>query len=168
MDQNTRPDFIRHYTQLQSSEAWPSPDPDSDERFSFGAPLGSSLGLKRLGVNHELLPPGRRTSPPHAHSHDEELVFVLSGHPDVWTDGHLYRLTPGDFVAFPAGTGIAHTFINNTQEDVRLLVVGDAGQPEDHGYYPLNPKLRATCKRWWEDAPWRPLGPHDGRPDHPR
>lgn len=99
-ERETRPDFIGHYSQFQSSEAWPSPDPHSDERFSLGAPLGSSLGLKRLGVHHELLPPGRRTSPPHAHSHDEEFVFVLAGHPDVWIDGHLHRLTPGDAVAF--------------------------------------------------------------------
>ena len=118
-------------------------------------------------MNHELLPPGRRTSPPHAHSHEEEFVFVLAGRPDVWVDGYLYRLTPGDAVAFPAETGVAHTFINNTQEDVRLLVVGETSQPEDQGFYPLNSELRANCQRWWKDAPPRPLGPHDGHPDLP-
>ena len=168
MAKRKRPDFMRHYSELQSPEPWPSPDPDSDEHFSFGAPLGSSLGLKRFGVNHELLPPGRRTSPPHAHSKDEEFVFVLAGCPDVWVDGHLHRLAPGDAVAFPAGTGIAHTFINNTEEDVCLLVVGDADQPEDQGFYPLNPELRDRCQRWWDEAPRRLLGPHDGRPDRPR
>jgi len=167
MDRQKRPDFVRHYTELQSPDPWPSPDPNSAERFSLGAPLGTKLGLKRHGIHHELLPPGRRTSPPHAHSHDEEFVFVIAGHPDVWVDGHLYPLEPGDAVAFPAGTGIAHTFINNTRKDVRLLVVGDANQPEDRSVYPLNPELHAVHSKWWENAPQRPLGSHDGRPNRP-
>ncbi len=92
---------------------------------------------------------------------------MIEGHPDAWVDGHLYRLNPGDVVAFPPGTGIGHTFINNTQDDVRLLVVGDTDQPEDRGCYPLNPELHTIHSKWWEDAPRRPLGPHDGRPDQP-
>ncbi len=131
-----------------------------------GAPLGSSLGLARIAVNHEVLPPGRRTSLPQAHSHDEEFIFILTGKPDLWIDGRIYPLVPGNVVAFPAGTGIAHTVINNTEEDVRILVVGDADQSEDRCLYPLNPELKFVDDiPWWEDAPRRPLGPHAGRPN---
>lgn len=91
--------------------------------MSIGASIGCLLGLVRIGIHHERLPPGRRTSYPHAESAEEEFVYVLEGTPDVWIDGTLLRLAPGDAVAFPGGTGICHTVLNNTE--VRLLVVGE-------------------------------------------
>ena len=66
----------------------------------------------RLGIHHERLPPGRRLCWPHAEADEEEFVFVLEGEPDLWLDGQVRRLKPGDGVSFPAGTGIAHTFPN--------------------------------------------------------
>ncbi len=135
--------------------------------MSIGAPLGKLLGLKRLGIHHERVPPGRRISYPHAESAEEEFVFVLEGGPDVWIDGHLHRLGPGDAVAFAAGTGICHTFINNTGDEVRLLVVGEANKPDNRIRYPRNEAYEATRHDRWTDWPDRPLGPHDGRPDRP-
>ncbi len=89
----------------------------------------TALGLTKLGIHHELLPPGRRTSFPHAESAAEEFVYVIEGMPDAWIDGELVRLAPGDGVGFPAGTGIAHSFLNNTDQTVRLLVVGEPNKP---------------------------------------
>ncbi len=126
------------------------------------APLGSALGLQRVGINHETLPPGGRSSVPHAHSKDEEFVFVVSGAPDLWIDGNLHRLAPGDAAAFPPGTGIAHTFINNTSEGVEILIVGECNG-DDRVVYPVNPEQPHSCP--WTDAPRRPLGPHDGTAD---
>ncbi len=54
-------------------------------------------------------------------------------------------LQPGDSVAFPAGTGICHTFLNNTADPVRLLVVGEKPKPENRIRYPLNPEHEATA-----------------------
>ncbi|MBV7327426.1 cupin domain-containing protein [Chloroflexi bacterium TSY] len=107
-----RPDFIRHYSEIQLEDN--RHYPDSDELHSIGSPFARMMGLTRLGIHHELLPPGRRTSWPHAESDEEEFIYILEGHPDVWGDGELYPLNPGDGVAFPAGTGIAHTFLNNS------------------------------------------------------
>ena len=131
-----------------------------DARASAAA-LGQALGLQRLGVNIETLPPGGRSALPHAHSDDEEFVFVVRGTPDLWIDGHLHRLRPGDAAAFPAGTGIAHCLINNTREEVQFLVVGER-HPGDRLVYPVNPEVRHP--RPWNDAPRRELGPHDGTP----
>jgi uncharacterized cupin superfamily protein len=66
-----------------------------EELMSINAPLGDRLGLTRIGIHHERLPPGRTTSLPHAESAEEEFVFVLEGTPDVWLDGVLHRLQPG-------------------------------------------------------------------------
>ncbi len=159
----TRPDVIRHFTEIET------PDKvgykGSDERFGFGAPFGRVFGLQRIGIHHVRLPPGRRTSLPHAESAEEEFVFVVEGTPDVWIDGHLHRLAPGDGVGFPAGTGIAHTFLNNTEAEVRLIVVGDRDRPDARIVYPVDLWQKPYRTDWWEDAPQRPLGPHDGKPD---
>ena len=100
------------------------------------------------------------------HRHDAHgFVYVLEGTPDVWLDGELHRLAPGDAVGFPAGTGLAHTFINNSGAEVHLLVVGEKHKPENRIVYPLNPESKAGREDWWHDAPARELGPHDGLPD---
>lgn len=156
-----RPDFIAHWTTLE--------DPDNnhyrgdDELMGIDASLGETLGLTRIGIHHVRLLPGRRTSYPHAESAEEEFVFVIAGEPDVWIDGDLHALKPGDSVAFPAGTGICHTFLNNTEEEVRLLVVGEKPKAENAIRYPLNEAHERTREDRWVDPPARTLGPHDGR-----
>lgn len=156
-----RPAFIRHWRELEGPDD--SQYPGDNELFSIGAALGRKLGLTRIGIHHERLPPGRRTSYPHAESSEEEFVFVLEGTPDAWIDGVLHRLGPGDAVAFPAGTGICHTFLNNTAAEVRLLVVGEANKPENRVRYPLHEAHERTRADAWTDWPARPLGPHDGK-----
>lgn len=163
-----RPEFIKHYAEIQEG-------PESSyyrgtkEFLSIGSPFAKRLGLARLGIHHELLPPGRRTSWPHAESAEEEFVYVIEGKPDAWINGDLHRLNPSDAVGFPAGTGISHTFINNTDADVRLLVVGEVSKTENKIYYPLNPSRREQCEgSWWHDNPRHNHGPHDGLPDRLR
>lgn len=115
--------------------------------------------------------PGRRASWPHAHSVDEEFVFVIEGNPEVWVDGEIHPLLPGDAVGFPPGTGITHTFINNTASDVRLIIVGDRGREDDRWFYALDQKGndRARSKgRFWENHPNTTQGSHDGLPDEQR
>ncbi len=164
----TRPEFIKHYSEIQEG-------PESSyyrgtkEFLSIGSPFAKKFGLIRLGIHHELLPPGRRTSWPHAESAEEEFVYVIEGNPDAWINGDIHRLNPGDAVGFPAGTGISHTFINNTDADVRLLVVGETSKKENKIYYPLNPSRREQCRdSWWHDIPRHNHGPHDGLPDRLR
>lgn len=157
-----RPPFIVHWKDVLGADD--ARYPESEELLSIGAPIGRATGLTRVGVHHEILPPGRRTSFPHAERDEEELIVVLEGTPDVWIDGETFRLTEGDVVGFPSGTGIAHTFINDTESDVRLVVVGER-KPEGQVFYPLHPEQNARIgARCWTDPPARPLGAHDGRP----
>ena len=156
-----RPIFIRHWRDLEGADN--SHYPDSEELLSIGAPLGQLLGLTRIGIHHERLPPGRRTSYPHAESAEEEFVYVLEGNPDVWIDGSLHRLESGDAVGFPAGTGICHTFLNNTNSEVRLMVIGEKAKPENRIHYPMNPAYEKTSKDAWSDVPPRVLGGHNGK-----
>lgn len=157
-----RPDCIRHWRELEEQDA--PGYPDSSELFSVGAPLARKMGLLRLGIHHERLPPGRRTSYPHAESDEEEFIYVLEGRPQAWINGYLWPLEPGDCVSFPAGTGVCHTFLNNTEEEVCLLVVGEVNKKYNRIYYPLNQEYAATRADRWIDHPPQFFGPHNGRP----
>jgi uncharacterized cupin superfamily protein len=158
-----RPPFIAHWKDIQDADD--SHYPGSEELHAIGSPFGRFFGLTRLGIHHEVLPPGRRTSYPHAEKTEEEFVYVIEGRVDAWIDGEVYALGPGDAVGFPAGTGISHTFINDSDQPARLLVVGERTRPDNQIYYPLNPERKAEVgEEWWEEVPRRPLGPHDGLP----
>ena len=157
-----RPPSIAHWKTIEGVDD--SHYDGDDELMSIGAPFGRHFRLTRLGIHHERLLPGRRTSYPHAESAEEEFVYVIAGTPDVWLDGALHRLRPGDAVGFPAGTGLCHSFLNNTAGEVRLLVVGEARKPENRVFYPRNPE-QAIRPDWWSDPPTRPMGDHDGLPD---
>jgi uncharacterized cupin superfamily protein len=141
--------------------------PNSEEKMGPVRRIGHEAGLLRIGINLQRLPPGARSSWPHAEEDEEEFVYVIEGEVDAWIDGHLHRMVAGDLAAFPAGTGIAHCFINNGDREALLLVGGDAAKPGSRITYPLNPSRRSDmpAKYWWSDAPVRSLGPHDGLPD---
>jgi uncharacterized cupin superfamily protein len=141
--------------------------PNSDEYHGYQRSVGRAAGLLKLGVNLMRLPPGERTSWPHAEEKEEEFVYVLEGKVDAWIDGNIHPMRPGDFAAFPAGTGICHCFINNGKQEALLLVGGEASKRENRIYYPLHPSRRndLPSSEWWDDVPKHRLGPHDGKPD---
>jgi uncharacterized cupin superfamily protein/GNAT superfamily N-acetyltransferase len=126
--------------------------------------MGRFAGFDRIAAHHIELPPGARTSLPHAESAEEEFVFVLAGTPHLWLDGHIHELSPDFAVGFPAGTGHAHTFINNSPDAVHLLVAGEKSKAENRFIYPLNLERRSQIAEWWDDAPLHKLGPHNGMP----
>ncbi len=160
----TRPPFILNRRDVPNEEA--RFYGDDEEAFGIRASLGRLAGLVRIGLHHETLLPGRRTSWPHAESAEEEFVYVLEGAPDAWINGELHPLREGDLVAFPAGTGIAHTVLNNTAHTVRLLVGGQTRQSDNRYIYPLHPERNdAIGDDLWKDCPEQRMGPHDGVPD---
>ncbi|MCU6396720.1 cupin domain-containing protein, partial [Enterobacter quasiroggenkampii] len=102
-----KPDCIRHWRDVEEPDN--STYPDSNELFSIGAPLARQLGLRRTGIHRECLPPGRRTSDPHAESGEKEFIYVLEGYPEAWMNGYLWKLDTGDGLGFPACPGDCHT-----------------------------------------------------------
>lgn len=125
----SRPSNVAHWTEIEGADD--SHYQGDDELMSIGAAFGRHFGLARLGIHHERLVPGRRTSYPHA------------------------------------GTGICHSFLNNTAGEVHLLVVGEKSKPENRVFYPRNPE-EARRGDWWNDPPQRVMGDHDGLTDKVR
>jgi len=162
-----RPPFIRSTREVaEYSHVYPQ----STESMGPVRRLGKEAGLERIGVNVQRLPPGSRSSWPHAEENEEEFVYVIEGVVHAWIDGDIHEMRAGDLAAFPAGTGISHCFINNSAQEVVLLVGGEAPKAGSRIIYPLNPSRRADMDPsfWWNDAPARELGPHDGQPDAAR
>jgi uncharacterized cupin superfamily protein len=97
--------------------------------------LGEVFGLSNFGVNLTCLAPGVASSLRHAHSRQDEFIYVLQGHPTLITDRGATPLAPGDCAGFKAGTGDAHCLRNDTTATVVYLEVGDR-TPGDAGSYP--------------------------------
>lgn len=87
--------------------------------------LGDPFGLRNFGVNLTRLPPGAMSALRHAHSRQDEFVYVLQGRPTLITDAGRTVLAPGMCAGFAAGTGDAHCLVNESDEDVLYLEVGD-------------------------------------------
>jgi uncharacterized cupin superfamily protein len=69
--------------------------PQSTERMGPSRDVGQAAGLVRIGINRQRLPPGARSSWPHAESDEEEFVYVIEGEVDAWIDGNLHRMVAG-------------------------------------------------------------------------
>ena len=164
---NTRPDCIVSACDVPE---YAHVYPRSTEAMAPVRYVGKQAGLVRLGINVQRLPPGTRSSWPHAEEKEEEFVYVIEGEVDAWIDGNVHRMVAGDLAAFPAGTGICHCFINNGDREALLLVGGEAPKAGNRIFYPLNPSRREDlpASEWWHDVPERERGSHNGLPDKPR
>jgi uncharacterized cupin superfamily protein len=87
--------------------------------------LGDLFGLANFGVNLTRLAPGAASSLRHAHSRQDEFVYIVQGTPTLVTNAGETKLQPGSCAGFPAGTGDAHTVVNRTDAEVVYLEVGD-------------------------------------------
>ena len=97
-------------------------------------PLGNLFGLTNVGVNLTRLAPNAMSALRHAHSQQDEFVYILEGHPTLHTDTGPVHLAPGMCAGFKAGTGKAHHLVNETAEDVVYLEIGDRTRGDEVTY----------------------------------
>ena len=97
--------------------------------------LGDLFGLTNFGVNLTRLAPNAVSALRHAHTKQDEFIYILQGRPTLHTDEGRTQLSPGMCAGFKAGTGNGHRLINETTEEVMYLEVGDR-TPGDEGSYP--------------------------------
>ncbi|BAY64339.1 cupin 2 conserved barrel domain protein [Calothrix brevissima NIES-22] len=136
MSQETRPIAINAADVTARTKVSNYPEPFASRmQGREKRPLGDLFGLTNFGVNLTRLVPNAVSSLRHAHSKQDEFIYILHGYPTLHTDEGNTVLAPGMCAGFKAGTGNAHHLINETTEDVIYLEVGDrtAG---DEGQYP--------------------------------
>lgn len=97
--------------------------------------LGDAFGLQNFGVNLTRLAPGAVSALRHAHTRQDEFIYILAGHPTLETDAGRTPLQPGDCAGFRAGRGDAHRLVNDSADEVLYLEVGDR-TPGDAASYP--------------------------------
>lgn len=106
-------------------------------------PLGDLFGLTCFGVNLTRLAPGAMSALRHAHSRQDEFVYILQGNPTLHSNAGRTLLAPGMCAGFKAGTGDAHHLVNESDTEVVYLEIGDRS-PDDEGTYP-DDDLHAAC-----------------------
>jgi uncharacterized cupin superfamily protein len=97
-------------------------------------PLGEVFGLVNFGVNLTRLAPGAISALRHAHTRQDELVYILEGRPTLVTDAGETPLGPGMCAGFKAGDGDAHHLVNRTGEDALYLEIGDRSAADEVTY----------------------------------
>jgi uncharacterized cupin superfamily protein len=136
MNHRTNPPAIRAIDAAPRSKPSNYPEPYASRMGGREKrALGDLFGLSNFGVNLTRLAPKALSALRHAHSKQDEFVYILQGHPTLMTDAGATPLAPGMCAGFKAGSGNGHQLINETSEDVVYLEVGDR-TPGDEGFYP--------------------------------
>lgn len=85
-------------------------------RYLVDGSLSGSMGIFELTV-----PAGSNVPPPHSHSNNEEIVYVLEGTLRYTVGGDTRDLEPGQTMHTPKGT--VHGFSNPFDRVARALIV---------------------------------------------
>ena len=120
------------------------------------APLATEERSVQAGFHWEKLAAGRRGSPPHCHSEEEEVFVILEGEGllELWPSPRLASngaqredipIGPGHVIARPPATRVGHSFLAGA-DGLTMLIYGTR-KPNDMAWYPRSNKLN-----------WRGLG----------
>jgi len=85
-------------------------------RYLIDGSQSASLGMFELTV-----PPASNVPPPHSHSNNEELVYVLQGTLRYTVGSDTRDLSPGQSMHTPRGT--VHAFSNPFDSIARALII---------------------------------------------
>jgi uncharacterized cupin superfamily protein len=114
-------------------------------------PLGDLFGLTNFGVNLVRLMPGAGSALRHAHSRQDEFVYIVQGQAVLITDAGETQLSAGMCTGFKSGTGNAHQLLNRSSEEVIYLEVGDRSAG-DTVVYPDDDLKGALVEGKWQFA----------------
>jgi len=120
------------------------------------ATVGSNY---RIGMLIEQPAPGKRLAPRHYHMLEEEHALILEGEVELLLGDDTYPMRPGDYVCFPAGQKLGHSFKNSGAGPCSYLMIGERN-PNDVCVYPDSNKVAVTAlgaifdmsavKRYWD------------------
>jgi quercetin dioxygenase-like cupin family protein len=85
-------------------------------RYLIDGSKSASMGMFELTV-----PPGSNVPPPHSHSNNEEIVYVLEGTLRYTVGSETRDLVPGQSMYTPRG--IVHGFCNPFSTQARALII---------------------------------------------
>lgn len=100
----------------------------TDQHTFFGLTFLSSPSTtgSRVFISRTTIPPGDKGPPPHLHKYEDESFYILSGKLHLLIENVVHKLSAGDFFTVPKNT--IHTWMNETETPVSMLVIFDPGQ----------------------------------------
>jgi uncharacterized cupin superfamily protein len=107
----------------------------------------AAVGEKyRVGLLIESPAPGKRLAPRHYHMLEEEHALILEGQVTLLSGEQRHEMKPGDYVCFPAGLKVGHSFLNSGSGPCRYLMIGERN-PNDVCVYPDSNKMAVAALR---------------------
>jgi uncharacterized cupin superfamily protein len=103
-----------------------------------------------VGMLIESPAPGKRLCPRHYHMLEEEQALVLEGEVTLLLGDARHVMRPGDYVCFPAGRKVGHSFLNSGTGPCKYLMIGERN-PSDVCVYPDSNKLAVSALRTRQD-----------------
>jgi uncharacterized cupin superfamily protein len=104
----------------------------------------------RVGLLIESPAPGRRLCPLHYHMLEEEHALILEGQVTLLLGDERYDMTAGDYVCFPAGQKVGHSFLNSGAGPCSYLMIGERN-PNEVCVYPDSNKMMVGALRSMDD-----------------
>src|SRR5213593_3751564 len=83
------------------------------------------LGSVHSGLRLYRLAPGKQATRLHRHHLQEEMYLILKGSGTLRHGEREISVKAGDFILYPAGDPIPHTFINPGPEPMEYLATGN-------------------------------------------
>jgi uncharacterized cupin superfamily protein len=83
-----------------------------------------------VGILIEGPPPGMRGAPKHYHMLEEEHALILEGQVTLLVGHERYEMKAGDYVCFPAGHKVGHSFMNSGAGPCSYLMIGERNPNE--------------------------------------
>lgn len=115
-----------------------------------------------IGMLIESPAPGMRLAPKHYHMLEEEHALILDGEVTLLYGDERHVLKPGDYVCFPAGERVGHSFLNSGSGPCSYLMIGEHN-PNEVCVYPDSNKIMvralnterdifdmAAVRRYWD------------------
>lgn len=99
-----------------------------------------------VGLLIESPDPGKRLAPLHYHMLEEEHALILEGQVTLLLGEERHEMKPGDYVCFPAGQKVGHSFLNSGTGPCSYLMIGERS-PNDVCVYPDSNKLAVNALR---------------------
>lgn len=103
----------------------------SDFFQAASASFGSTIGLKKLGISYDEVPPGKSACPFHSHHMEEELFVILEGEGTYRFGPERLPVKAGDVLGAPTGgPETAHQIINTGSVPLKFLAIANNADTE--------------------------------------
>lgn len=134
-------------------------NPYSDLKMT---PLSDRVGMQRAQLTLGRIAPGKESFVPHAHTVQEEYIYILEGGGEIEINGARAPVGPGDYVGFPTD-GAVHQLYNTGTTELVYLMGGERTQV-DFSTFPTIGKIGVWADgamRYFDEAAAKKFRPDD-------